>query len=128
MKQKQTAILIGITMVLLTAGLIGCWLVLRYNQPQKIAEIYQDGTCLYRIDLSEVTETYTISIEGEHGEKNTIRVEPDAIAMESANCPDQLCVEQGAISDGLFPIVCLPHQIYISITSSEGDSYDVEVH
>lgn len=129
MKRKQTAILITITAILLIGSAIGCWGILHYNnQPEKIAEIYQSGTLLYRIDLSQVTETYTITIEGDNGKENIVRVEPGAIAMESANCADELCVNQGSISDGRFPIVCLPNQIYISICSDEEESYDVQVH
>lgn len=128
MKRKQTAILLGITAVLLISSAIGCWMMLHYDQPKKIAEIYQDNTLLYRIDLSQVTETYTITIEGDNGEENVVRVEPGAIAMESANCADELCVNQGTISDGLFPIVCLPNRIRISISSDEEESYDVQVY
>ena len=36
--------------------------------------------------------------------------------MKSADCPDQVCVHQGWISDSTVPIVCLPHQVIIEVT------------
>ena len=53
--------------------------------------------------------------------------------MESASCPDGLCVHQGAISDGLLPIVCLPNKVQIQIVednneeSSETEEFDAKV-
>lgn len=126
--KKLPILLIGITLLLLIGSAIACWTVLHNDQPEKIAEIYQDSELLYRIDLSEVTEPYTITITGDDGEENVVRVEPGIISMASASCPDGLCVEQGTISSGLFPIVCLPNRIRISIISDEEESYDVEVY
>lgn len=34
--------------------------------------------------------------------------------MQSANCPDKLCVKQGKISD-IGSIVCLPNKVIIEI-------------
>lgn len=125
---KRTVLLIGVTLVLFGCGILGSWYVLHQKQPQKIAEIYQNDTLLHRIDLSQVEDAYTITIEGEHGAQNVILVEPDEISMQSASCPDQLCVKQGAISDGILPIVCLPNHIRISIVSGEEAGYDVQVY
>lgn len=125
---KRTAVLIGITGVLLVCGAFGSWYVLHHQQPQKIAEIYQGNTKLYQIDLSKVDKAYNITIDGENGAQNVVRVEPGAISMESATCPDGLCVRQGTISDGMLPIICLPNHIRISIISSEEESYDVQVY
>ena len=61
------------------------------------------------------------------GAENVILVESNQISMQSATCPDHLCVKQGAISDGILPIVCLPNHIRISIASDEEGSYDVQV-
>ena len=46
--------------------------------------------------------------------------------MESASCPDGLCVHQGAISDGLLPIVCLPNKVQIQIVEDTGESSETE--
>ncbi|MCC8112190.1 MAG: NusG domain II-containing protein [Ruminococcus sp.] len=127
-KQTQTLCLVGIVAVLLIGSIFGCVYVLHKKNPQKIAEIYQDEQLLYQIDLSQVTESYTLTITGDNGEENVILVEPGQISMQSANCADVLCVNQGTISDGMIPIVCLPNRIRISISSEEEESYDVEVY
>ena len=33
--------------------------------------------------------------------------------METASCPDQVCVKHGALREGGTPIVCLPNRITI---------------
>ncbi len=86
------------------------------------ANVYQDGVCIRSIDLSRVTESERIVIEGAGG-TNTILVEPGRICIEAADCPDQVCVNTGWISDSAAPIVCLPHRLVIRIeggTESDG--------
>ena len=73
------------------------------------------------IRLDQVTEAYTILVEGEDGAENLVEAAPGRIRMKSADCPDQVCVHQGWISDSTVPIVCLPHQVIIEVTG--GDSY-----
>lgn len=125
---KRSAVLIGITCVLLAGSIFGSWYVMHCQEPQKIAKIYQGDTLLYQIDLSSVEESYEITIDGENGAQNMVLVEPGAISMESATCPDGLCVHQGTISDGILPIICLPNHIRISIVSEGDESYDVQVY
>ncbi len=126
--RRKTILLAAILAVLFAAGIIASVLVMRYEAPEKIAVIYQDGEEIERIDLARVTESYTIRIEGDDGAVNIVLVEPGQISMQEANCPDELCVKQGAISGGLVPIVCLPHRISISIESREEEDVDVEVY
>jgi hypothetical protein len=80
------------------------------------ASVYLEGELLYSIDLSQVESGYSLPV----GEGNTLRVEPDGVRMEWANCPDQLCVKQGKISKGGRPIVCLPNQVMVTIGGEEG--------
>ena len=40
-------------------------------------------------------------------------VENGEIYMESAACPDQICVEHGPLRPGGTPIVCLPNRLSI---------------
>lgn len=125
---KKTLILIGITVVLLGGGILGSLYVMHHKQPEKIARIYQQDKLLYEIDLSQVTQAYTITIDGENGAENVVLVEQGQISMKSASCPDHLCVKQGAISNGILPIICLPNHIRISIVSQGEESYDVQVY
>ena len=78
------------------------------------AGIYQNGVCIRRVDLSRVTEEERFWVEGETG-KNLIYIQPRRIRVEEADCPDQICVLQGWLPEGNFPIVCLPHGLLIQI-------------
>ena len=79
-----------------------------------IAEVYSGDTLVRRIDLAAVTEAYEFDVLCESG-KNTVLVEPGAISVSHADCPDGRCVRQGSIPPGTLPIVCLPHRLIISI-------------
>ena len=46
---------------------------------------------------------------------NTIEVKGGTVNMESADCPNQDCVEQGAIDDETGMIVCMPHQLLVTV-------------
>ena len=81
-----------------------------------VANVYQNGLCIHSVDLSQVEESYTIRIEGKT--TNTIAVEPGRIRVQAATCPDHICVDQGWISDGLIPIVCLPNSLTIQIEAT----------
>ena len=98
-------------------------LALRPAGKGHIARITLAGEVVEEIDLSAVAESYTFTVEGPGGFSNTILVEPGRIRVEWAGCPDQVCVNQGYISDGTVPIVCLPNQLVIEITGG-GDSLD----
>lgn len=67
---------------------------MHHKQPEKIARIYQQDNLLYEIDLSTVKKSYTLTIDGENGAENVILVESNQISMQSATCPDHLCVKQ----------------------------------
>ena len=84
------------------------------------ARITRDGALLEEIDLSAVDKPYAFTLEDESG-TNTIEVEQGRIRVSEADCPDQICVHQGWISDSLFPIVCLPHRLMIEITGGDAD-------
>lgn len=87
-----------------------------------VAEIVQDGKVIRTIDL-ERTEEESFVIQGENG-TNTVQVEPGRIRVQAADCPDQVCVHQGWISDGTVPIVCLPNKLVIRIVGGEKDGLD----
>ena len=82
------------------------------------AQIYLDGELLRTIDLNAVAVPYEFTVETERG-VNTVYVEHGAISVRSADCPDQICVRQGRISDSLVPIVCLPHRLVIQIQGAD---------
>ena len=118
---RRTAVLAGA----LAAALLACAGFLlwqrTHTQAGVTARIYQYGELVDEIRLDQVTEGYTLSLEGEDGAENVIEVEPGSIRGQSANCPYQVCGRQGGISDSTVPVVCLPHQAILEITG--GDRY-----
>ena len=86
------------------------------NEEKKYACIYEGETLLHRVDLSDVSEPYTITVGG-----NVILVEKGQISMQDADCPDGLCIKQGAITNGARPIVCLPNSVVIKLTDDPDD-------
>lgn len=84
-----------------------------------IARITWDGVLLEEFDLNQVDEPYTYTFK--YGsETNTVTLEQGRVCISEANCPDQICVHQGWISDSTVPIVCLPHKLIIEIVDGGG--------
>lgn len=116
MKDKNTKIIIIVLALLCVLGIVS--FALLKNLPSgTVAVISVDGEEYERIDLSAVKEAYDIEISTDFG-KNTVHVEPGAISVTSASCPDKVCVKQGRLSGGGVPIVCMPNRLVISIEGS----------
>lgn len=115
---------IVLALLLATACACAAFVLLRPAGTQRpVATITLDGALVEEIDLSAVEEAYTLTLDGPGGFSNTILVEPGRIRVEEAGCPDQVCVNQGFISDGPTPIVCLPNKLMIQIAGG-GDGFD----
>lgn len=85
------------------------------------AAIYLDGKLVDRIDLSTVTEAYTLTYTGKSGITDVVEVAPGKIRVKEADCPDQVCVHQGWIETGVVPIVCLPNALVIQIEDGSAE-------
>ncbi len=120
---------------LLAGGILllfgGCALILLLRQSgiqdsaaAYTACLYQDGRLQQSIPLGQVTETYHFTIDAADGGHNIIEVSPDGIAITEADCPDQICVLQGRITDSLLPITCLPHRLVIELIPDRSVSSD----
>lgn len=82
--------------------------------------VYQDNRLVKRIDLSKVEKAYEFEVR--NGDAvNTIYVEKGRVCVKNASCPDQICVKQGYISDGVVPIVCLPNKLIIKAEKNTAD-------
>lgn len=113
---KKTKRWILLFAALCVAGLL-IWSALGRFGSGTVAVISVDGEEYERVDLSRVQESYTINIDTRYGH-NTVLVEPGAISVSEADCPDGICVAQGAIHKGGIPIICMPHRLYIEIEGS----------
>lgn len=86
-----------------------------HTPPGVVAVVTLDREEIHRVDLSRVSEPYTLSCTGKSGITNVVEVRPGAIRVREADCPDQICVRQGWIETGTVPIVCLPNSLVIEI-------------
>ena len=88
-----------------------------------------DGVEKLRVPLS-AEGVYSVPLA--EGEENVIAVEGGSVWMQSANCRDQLCVQQGRTRSAGKQIVCLPHRVVVSLERTQGaavqeDDLDVVV-
>ncbi len=111
---KSTKFWVILIVVLLAVCLAAAAVLMRGTTDSAVAYIYQNGQLLRTIDLSQVDEPYSFTVEGPAG-TNTIQAEPGRICVSHADCPDQVCVNQGWISNSVVPIVCLPNQLVVQI-------------
>ena len=84
------------------------------------AYIYESGELTDTVNIAAITAPFTKTIES-GGNVNVIAIEHGRIRMLSANCPDGTCVRQGWISGGVFPIVCLPNRVVITLEGSDNE-------
>lgn len=117
--------IIIISVILIVCILLSVYL-LSHKQSRTVANVYVDGSCMFSVDLSQVTESYEEKITYGNDGFNTLKISPGAICVSDANCPDKVCQRSGSISDGLVPIVCLPHHLVVKIeeVSKLGKSID----
>ena len=110
--------------LLLAAAVLSAGVILlgERGTSSPVARITLDGELIREIPLNEVEESYSFTVDAEGG-SNTILVEPGRIRVSEADCPDQVCVNQGFISDGTVPVVCLPHKLMIEIVGG-GSEFD----
>ncbi|MDR1082404.1 MAG: NusG domain II-containing protein [Coriobacteriales bacterium] len=50
---------------------------------------------------------------------NTVRIAGGQVCVESADCPNQNCVEQGEIREPGQTVVCLPHKLVVAIEARD---------
>ena len=81
------------------------------------AKIYQNGTEIHSINLSKVTNSYTIVIKSKPVSK--IQVEKKAIGYIESDCPDKLCVNAGMLKRRGQTAACLPAKTVIVLTGGE---------
>jgi len=100
--------------LVLAVAASGAWIVLgdrNADDPRVIVEVDGEVYCAY--DMDEVDGIIPISTP--NGGENRLYVQDDLVFMDSANCPDKLCVKQGVIRDSTVPIVCLPNKVVVRI-------------
>ena len=103
MKTKHWALIFICLALVLTA------VILLRPTRSGLVGIYRDGELIETVDLSK---DRSIPLDGAAGGA-VAAVRDGEIYMESADCPDQVCVEHGPLKPGGTPILCLPNHLSI---------------
>lgn len=90
------------------------------NGEGTVAVISVNGEQVERIDLSKVRKAYDLEFDTQYG-RNVVHVEPGAISVIEADCPDHVCIYQGKLTGSGIPIICMPHRLVIEIEGGEID-------
>ena len=75
----------------------------------------------------KLTGTYSLNEDQEitiNQGSNLLEIKNGKANMIEADCPDQLCVHQKAISRNRESIICLPNQVVVEVTATEEKTYD----
>ena len=109
-----------IILTLVCAVCAAAWAAIGHFGGGTVAVISVDGHEYERVDLSKVEGEYDIVIDTKYGH-NTVHVSRGAICVSESDCPDHICMNQGAITKSGVPIICMPHRLVIQI---EGGGID----
>lgn len=82
-----------------------------------------DGERLMELFLR--ADTQVVLGSGEH--TNTLVIENGTARVVEADCPDQICVNQGAVRYEGESIVCLPHKLVITVEGGQANDVDATV-
>lgn len=108
---------------LLLTGVILALVLLLSRQNGTWAEVRVSGQVVQRFALEENTE-YTI--RGVGGE-NRLVIQDGAAWLETADCPDELCVGMGKIRLVGQSVVCLPHEVVVEIVGGDAAADGVDL-
>jgi hypothetical protein len=72
------------------------------------------------------TYVYSLGQDGDHViasslGTNTISIKGGSVRMSDADCPNQSCMQQQPISQPGPQIICLPHRLWVEVTSTGDD-------
>lgn len=107
MKKNDKILIIAVLII----GIL-VYVLFSFRGSGKQVVVSQNGKESYRFDLTEENE---IAVKYDNEEYNEIVIKDGKVSVISATCPDQICVEQGEISEEGETIVCLPHKLVIEI-------------
>jgi len=111
MMKKNDCYLIGF---LLFAALFSFYLLHINQKKGSYIEIQVQGNVagIYSLEKDQIIDLKT----------NRIRISNGKAYIEAADCPDKLCIRQGAICRKGEAIVCLPHQIVVEVKEDNKDT------
>lgn len=123
MKRGDKLVLIVLASIFLISGLYVTWLN-RTQGDRLTATVTSDGKQIREIDLASVDQPYQFRVDAPNGGYNIVAVERGRIRVLEADCPEQIDVRQGWISEPHQSLVCLPHRLVITLTAAGKQDVD----
>lgn len=114
---RNDVILVAVLIAL--GGVLALYLRLT-QQDGGLARVQIDGETVMELPLSQDARVEL----GEPGRGNLLIIENGTARVERADCPDQVCVRQGAVRYNGESIVCLPHKLIVSIEGGVENGVD----
>ncbi len=115
-KRRRNDILLIIGVI--AAALLFAAVYFATQRDGSYALVLKDGKEIGKYALSE---NITVPIKTGEEVTNTLVIKDGKAYMESATCPDQICVKHKAVSKAGETIVCLPSKTVVKIISGASD-------
>ena len=119
---KKYALFIGLLLII--AILIFFFTNYYQKETGAMVKVTVDGKVYGTYDLEK---EQTIDIKAGDKTINILKISDGKAKMLTADCPDQLCVHQQAISKESQTIVCLPNKVVVEVTGNTKKDYDAVV-
>lgn len=122
MKKLDYVVIIALIVVsLLSSGII-LYSSARSKYASQYIEVSVGGELYKKIPFNSSTEE-TIDVKTALGE-NLIRISKGNVQIIDADCPDKVCIRDGAIGRPGQALVCLPHKLVIEIKGVKNTETD----
>ena len=119
--EKSTRFWAALVLALLAASVLSAALLFLLREDGSRVEIYRNGALVETLPLDQDA---AYEYQGESGGGNTVVIQDGQVAVTQADCPDQVCVRQGAVRYSGESIVCLPHKLIIHIEGGGAPGFD----
>lgn len=120
-KSRKKEIIAVLILILIAVILFVCVRVF-VEDKGKYVKVYVNEKLTKTFDL-EIDQEYFIETKRGY---NLLVIKDGKARVLDADCPDKICVDKGAISKNDESIICLPHNVVVTIDSNEEKVVDAE--
>ena len=121
LKSRKKEIIAVLILILIAVILFVCVRVF-VEDKGKYVKVYVNEKLTKTFDL-EIDQEYFIETKRGY---NLLVIKDGKARVLDADCPDKICVDKGAISKNDESIICLPHNVVVTIDSNEEKVVDAE--
>lgn len=112
--RRWDIIIVSALVAIALLGYAGVRIYGAVNTADNVKITSPDGVVYLSLDKDT---TYTVTTDLGY---NTIVIENRTVRIDSSDCKNQICVEEGAIDTPGQTIVCLPHKVVVQIVDASG--------